>query len=223
MIRLTDRLPELTEPDAVGFKLHALFECYADTALFWTQESRDTCFGLLDGHLILSAKQPVDQELRHFVSFLSPKSIFTHPETLASLGLTATETVFVLAAKGTPGEVLSADTVSSREVYELLSVEGLSLPDYPSFAVDYCRKINHGLASVFAQKGRGAAVTLLHGNYALLNGLASHQKGFGSLAVQHILHENATKTVLVCCRAPLCKFYKKNGFSPVGQAVYQVK
>ena len=107
MIRLTDRLPELTEPDAVGFKLHALFDCYADTALFWTQESRDTCFGLLDGHLILSAKQPVDQELRHFVSFLSPKSIFTHPETLASLGLTATETVFVLAAKGTPGEVLS--------------------------------------------------------------------------------------------------------------------
>lgn len=223
MIRQIKILPPLKTPDAVRFKLHATFDSYCDTALFWKQTDSGALLGMLDGHLLLDGGCTADAELRDFVDCLQPDSIFTTPEILMVLGRCPRETVWVLTADGKDGEPEPTDPLSSGEIYGLLSVDGLSLPDYPAFAVDYCRRLNHGWATVFAKREKGAAVTLVHGDFALLNGLASHQKGFGSLALQNVLIQQKGRTVLVCCRTELCGFYEKNGFVRTGQAAYWVK
>lgn len=223
MIALTENLPALQSPDPVLFKLHALRDCYADIALFWAQEESGALLGFLDGHLLLFCPSAVDEELKNFVAFLSPQSIFSTEKTLLELGLSERETVFVMAAESRSGETEPSDEVSSREVYDLLSDKGFDLPDYPSFAVDLCRRINHGTATVFLKRKKGVAVTFVHGDFAFLNGIASHEKGFGSRAVQSVLCQQFPRTVFCCCRAEITKFYEKNGFSLVGQAAYWVK
>lgn len=223
MIALTEKLPALKSPDPVLFKLHALQDCYADIALFWAQEESGAVLGLLDGNLLLFCPTAVDEELKNFVAFLSPQSIFSTEEVLRGLGLSCSQTVCVMAADGQAGAAESSDELSSDEIYQLLSVSGLDLPEYPAFAVDLCRRVNHGKAVVFAKRERGAAVTLLHGDFAFLNGIASHEKGFGSRALGAVLRQQYPKTVFCCCREEIKNFYEKNGFSLVGQAAYWVK
>ena len=115
------------------------------------------------------------------------------------------------------------DCLSSREIYDLLNVEGLSLPEYPYFAVDYCHRLNHGFADYFALKNKCCAVTFNCGDEAIMNGIASHQKGMGSIALKGVLQKNYGRDFLVCCRDSVLEFYKKNGFVHQYYGGYWVK
>ena len=117
----------------------------------------------------------------------------------------------------------AGDELKSREIYDILNIKEFSLPEYPYFAVDFCRRINHGRADYFAVKDKCAAVSFHTGNYALLNGIVSREKGLGTVALNAILQKNYGRELLCCCEEDLIGFYEKNGFKKLYKAGYRCK
>lgn len=224
MIKLVDNLPALKSLTAEYIKIRCLFDCYKDDkdVLFWTQEEK-AVFSLSDGNMtILNMGADLD-EVKEFVSLMGPNSVFSDYNTLSKLGLDPKEKVCVMHKKALFNGCLKGDEFSSKDMYDILSVEGLNLPEYPFFAVDFCRRKNHGGLEYFGIKNKCGAVCFKSGNLSLLNGIASHQKGYGSIALKSALQQNYGKDFLVCCRDSVMDFYRKNGFEKLYNAGYWVK
>ena len=78
MISLIKILPEINDAcSAELIKIKCLFEAYSDIALFWSQDGTDTLISMLDGNMVIYAKNPDLEELKSFIDVISPKSIFT--------------------------------------------------------------------------------------------------------------------------------------------------
>lgn len=223
MIRLTDRIPPVGRTSAEWVKLCCTYECYPQDALFWEQDG-GTLISLLDGSAVVCANGADYDELRAFLDMLNPCSVFSDLDSLRRLGRTPDEPSMVMARTApAAGESPAGDELSSGELYRLLDVQGLSLPKYEAFAVDICRRLNHGLAHYFGLRGKCAAISLHTGNYAIMNGIASHKQGCGTLALNAILARNAGRVLLACCRPAVRGFYEKNGFELQYEAGYWVK
>lgn len=225
MIRLTDSLPEASEPNAEYVRIKCLFDCYKDDkdTLFWEQDGGRAYISLADGDMTMFCRDGDISEIREFISVISPRSIFGSFDVLKALGFSDIHSVEVMSrVADISGEALS-DSLTSKEIYDILNVKEFSLPEYPYFAVDFCRRINHGLADCFAVKDKCAAVSLHTGNYALLNGIVSREKGFGTLALKAILQKNHGRELLVCCEEKLIGFYEKNGFQKRYKAGYSCR
>ena len=163
------------------------------------------------------------EELTEFVDVINPACVFSDYDTLSKIGRKPKERINIIYRKADIKGETKGDSLSSREIYDLLDVEGLSLPEYPYFAVDYCYRLNHGFADYFALKGKCCAVTFNCGDMAIMNGIASHQKGMGSVALKGVLQKNYGRDFLVCCRDSVSEFYKKNGFCHKYYGGYWVK
>ena len=154
---------------------------------------------------------------------LSPACVFSDYETLCGIGRKPRERINVMSRFcDIEGETVG-DSLSSKEIYNLLDTDGLSLPEYPYFAVDYCRRLNMGRADYFAIKETCAVITFNSGKNAIINGIASHKKGYGSVALTAIMQKNHGKELFVCCRESVKGFYEKNGFKPLYYGGYWVK
>lgn len=225
MIKLIKELPEINTLSAELTKLHCLFDSYKDdkTVLFWEQEGTDTIISLADGNMIISGEKWDAEELKEFISVISPSNIFTSEEIFEKIGLEPQKKVHIMHRKADITECEQRDDLTSEEIYGLLNVPVLELPSYPDFAVDYCRRKNKGYADYFALKGKCAGIALNTGNYAILNGIASHEKGYGSIALTALLKYNLGRDFLVCCRSAVKGFYEKNGFKEIYKAGYWVK
>ena len=223
MISLCNTLPVITLPSAELVKLHCNLDCYPDIGLFWVQDDEKCYIGMLDGNMIIYNINADTDELCEFISVLSPCCIFSDIDTLRAVGREPEEPICVMGRSADIKTELVSDRLSSREIYNLLDVDGLSLPDYEYFAVDFCRRINHGFADYYAEKGRCATISLNTGDYAIINGIASHQKGLGSRALSAILSKNFGRTFLACCRESVRGFYEKNGFKLLYYSGYWVK
>ncbi len=219
MIKLIDALPEISECKIELIRIKCTFLSYSDTALFWMQDDCRAMICMLDGDMTVYNRNADLEELREFISVLNPTSVFSDSVTLIALFGVDFEAVQVLGAQCI-GKPAPCDTVNSREMYDLLNVSGLELPPYPFFAVDYCHRINHGLADFFAIKGKCAAITFSADKHCILNGIASHKKGMGSVALAAIMYKNRGKYMLCSCRDDVKGFYIKNGFAPLYQAGY---
>lgn len=214
MITLTDALPEVYAPNAEYIRIKCLYDCYKDDkdVLFWQQDGGRAYISLASGDMTVFCENGDFEELKEFISVISPRSIFASLDILKALGLKDIHSVFVMSRKADISGNTAGDSLQSREIYDILNVKEFSLPEYPYFAVDFCRRLNRGLASYFAIKDKCAAVSLHTGNYALLNGIVSREKGFGRLALNAILQKNHGKELLICCEEELIGFYEKNGF-----------
>ena len=149
--------------------------------------------------------------------FLRPDSVFSNSENMKTV-FGRFEEVNVLILKKPPricGNTFS-DSLSSREAYDILNVEGFSLPPYEYFATDYCRRLNRGLIKVFAKKGMCAAITLEGDKYRLLAGIVSHKKGLGGALLTRAV--TGDKPVLCVAKDTLLPFYTKYGFEPLYRA-----
>lgn len=225
MIKLTDKLPQIDVISAEFLKIKCLYECYpkSNDVLFWVQDDDKAVISFTDGNMIIYNNNADIEELLEFVSVINPVCIFSDIETLTSINKTPPEVINVMYRKADIEEEYKGDTLSSKELYELLDVDGLSLPEYPYFAVDYCRRLNMGIANYFAVKGKGACITFNAGNQAIINGLASREKGFGTTALRAVLNKNYGRDFLVCCRDKVKGFYQKNGFEKIYSAGYWVR
>ena len=225
MIALTDFLPEASELNAEYVRIKCLFDCYKDDkdVLFWEQNGGKAFISLASGDMTVFCENGDLTEIKEFISVISPRSIFGSLEALKKLGFSDIHSVFVMSRKADIlGETIG-DSLKSREIYDILNVKEFSLPDYPYFAVDFCRRLNRGTADFFAVKYKCAAVSFHTGNYALLNGIVSREKGLGTVALRAILQKNYGRELIVCCEENLIGFYEKNGFKKLYKAGYRCK
>lgn len=221
MISLIKNLPEINDNSSAELiKIKCLFEAYSDIALFWSQNDTDTLISMLDNNMVIYSKSADLEELKSFIDVIGPKSVFTDFKTAKALKLKVFETAIVLkrdcdiAPQDPPGNL------KSDEVYDILNVDGLSLPPFDTFAVDFCHRKNIGKLKVFAKGKTFAAISIHSGNVCLINGISSKQKGQGSVALGGILSQNFGKTALVCAKENIKNFYIKNGFEEIYTAAY---
>lgn len=225
MIRLTSKIPDFNVLSPSWVKIKCLYESYKndDKVMFWVGDDDSCVIALTDGNMMIYNISADLEELAAFVDVINPACVFSDYETLVGIGRKPRERINSLYRKADiEGETLS-DSLNSREVYDLLDVDGLSLPEYPYFAVDYCHRLNNGFAQCFALKNTCCAVSFNCGDKAIMNGIASHKKGMGSVALKGILQKNYGKDFLVCCRDSVLGFYEKNGFDHLGFCGYWVK
>ena len=226
MIRLVNALPEASKPTAEYIRIKCLFDCCKEDpdVYFWQQTGEETYTSLSDGNMTLSYGGGNTAELAEFIKMLNPQTVFTDSVTLKKLGIQPDETVNVMArcADTLPLSDIG-DRLSSKDIYEIFSAAGLDVPDYPHFAVDFCRRLNRGGASLWGIKNKCAAVSFNTGNYALLCGLASLEKGNGGQALKAIICKNSGRQMLLCCKPPLVGFYEKYGFKRLYTAGYKVR
>lgn len=223
MIRLTDYIPEVKAVSAEWVKIRCTFECYPDNALFWVQDEDKALISMTDGNMVIYNNGADSEELSEFVNVISPCCVFSDLETLRAIDRIPDEPSLVMVRKADVEEALQSDAFSSRQLYDMLDVEGLSLPEYQYFAVDICRRLNHNLAQYFAKSEHCAAISLHTGDYCIMNGIASRKKGGGTLAMNGILGLNKGRTFIACCRPSVKGFYEKNGFYLAYEAGYWVK
>lgn len=225
MITLTDNLPEASEPKAEYVRLKCLFDCYKDDkdTLFWSQNGGEAYLSLASGDMTVFCENGDINEIKEFISVISPQSIFGSLKVLERIGLKDIHSVEVMSRKADILGETAGDNLKSREMYDILNVKEFSLPEYPYFAVDFCRRLNRGLADYFAIKDKCAAISFHTGNYALLNGIVSREKGLGTAALRAILQKNYGRELIVCCEENLIGFYEKNGFKKLYKAGYRCK
>ena len=225
MITLINTLPEASFPSAEYIRLKCLFDCYKDDkdVLFWEQDGGKAYFSLAGGDMTVFCENGDLEEIKEFISVISPGSIFGSLKVLERIGLKGVHSVYVMSRKADILGETVGDSLKSREIYDILNVKEFSLPEYPYFAVDLCRRLNRGLGDYFAIRDKCAAVSFHTGDYALLNGIVSREKGLGTVALRAILQKNYGRELLLCCEENLIGFYEKNGFKKLYKAGYWCK
>ena len=225
MISLCNALPDFMCDSAELIKIRCLYDIYKDDdkVLFWCQDGDKAIISMTDGNMIIFNNGAYLEELKEFADVMSPACVFSDYETLCAIGRKPSERINIMSRMADVEDNTKSDTVSSKEIYDLLDVDGLSLPEYPYFAVDYCRRINHDGADYFALKDKCAVITFKTDNYAIINGIAAKEKGYGTVALKAILTKNYGKKLFVCCRDKVKGFYEKNGFGLLYFAGYWVK
>ncbi len=225
MISLAESLPVIDTDSAELIKIKCLYDAYKndDKVLFWVQNEDDAIISMTDGNMIIFNSNADAEELKEFVCVMNPACIYSDYETLCAIDRIPEERINIMCRNADIEGKTESDTLSSKEIYELLDVDGLSLPEYPFFAVDYCRRLNMGSAKYFALKNKCAIITFNSGDKAIINGLASKEKGFGGVALTAALQQNFGKTLFVCCRDKVKGFYEKNGFKPMYFGGYWVR
>lgn len=222
MIRLVNSLPDMSFESAELIKIKCIYQSYKDIALFWVQDNNRCIIAMLDGNMVILNLNADIDELKEFVEFIAPYSVFTDVVTLTALACTSFEEAVVMRSKAIEMSEFVSDKLSSREIYELLMVKEFQLPEYEYFAVDFCHRLNGGYAEYFALNDRCVAISINTDEYFLINGIASHQKGFGTIALKGICARNYPKTAVACCREELRGFYEKNGFEMLYRVGYWV-
>lgn len=225
MITLIDKIPQMNNLSAEAVKIQCLFDCYKDdnSVMFWSEDGDKAVISMTDGNMIIYNNNADTEELCEFVAAVNPVCIFSDYETLRKIDRLPSENINIMYRKADITGETAGDNLSSKELYELLDVNGLSLPEYPYFAVDYCRRLNRGFANYFALKDKCAVITFNTENTAIINGIASRKKGYGSIALKAILQKNYGRDFLVCCRDKVMEFYTRNGFEKLYNAGYWVK
>lgn len=220
MIKLIYSLPEITSANVEYLKIKCLFDSYGEdnSVCFWVQTQSDTYISLSDGNMIIKSDGCDVSELCEFVNVMRPKTVFSDLETLKISGIKIAEEINVMVRKADIKSPIQSDSFSSKEIYGLLNIPDFPLPDYPHFAVDFCRRLNRNFAQYFGIKEKSVAVSFNSGNFALINGIVSRQKGFGELTLKGIMSKNYGREILVCCKNELTGFYEKFGFRKIYKA-----
>lgn len=219
MISLVNEIPKLSQPLAEVVKINCAYNSYGDVALFWTQDQTRAVISMLDGNMVIYNNDADIDELREFIGVISPSSVFSDAKTLTALFEDNFHEVCVVKSDKKFDCADISDVVNSSEMYQLLNTDGLDLPPYEHFAVDFCHRLNHGELKYFAKKDLCAAIGVFDGQTVLVNGIASHKKGMGTVALGGLLSQYKT-TAIAVCEKEVMPFYLKNNFEHVYNAGY---
>ena len=219
MIRLVKK-PVVDTNSVEGIRISELYRVYGDIALFWHQDAGKAVISMLDGDMIISGEPTDKEELSAFIGAVSPKSVFANSKTLSMLGLYENSLkVSVLLSNKKYRSTEKSDTLSSKDVYDLLSCGGFQLPEYEFFATDYCLRLNKNRLRYFAIRDTAVAMCIGKRN-VLINGMLSKESGCGSRCLNGLLSEADALNVYVCATEKAAGFYVKNGFCKIYDAGY---
>lgn len=219
MISLVSQIPKINLPLAEAVKINCTYQSYKDIALFWVQDQNKAVISMLDGNMVLYNNSDNIDELREFINVISPLSVFSDANTMQKLFGENFHRVCVVKSEYIFKNDEQSDILNSDEIYKLLDIDGLNLPPYEHFAVDFCYRLNHGQLKYFALKDKCAAIGISDGQVVLVNGIASHQKGMGSTALKGLLSQYSIAALAVC-EKEIMPFYLKNNFSHSYNAGY---
>ncbi len=219
MISLVKEIPKLNFPLAEVVKINCTYNAYGDIALFWVQDTNKAVISMMEGNMVIYNSHANIEELREFIGVISPVSIFSDSNTLTQLFGQSYHEVCVMKSENNFKSDIVSDVLNSEKIYKLLNVKGLELPQYEYFAVDFCHRLNHGALKYFAIKDKCAAIGICDGQAVLINGIASHQKGMGTVALRGLLSQYGVTAVAVCEKS-IMPFYLKNNFNHVYDAGY---
>lgn len=211
MISLVNEIPNISLPRAEVIKINCNYNSYKDIALFWLQDNK-TVISMLDGNMVIFYGDTDIAELREFINVISPLSVFSDEQTLTALFENNFHRVCVMKSEFSFVSNLPSEKVNSDCIYKLLDVDGLELPAYEYFAVDFCHRLNHGQLKYYARKDLCAAIGISDGQAVLVNGIASHKRGMGTVALNGLLSMYNLPAIAVCEDAVM-PFYLKNNFS----------
>ncbi len=222
MINLIKK-PDVKDNSIENIKILENYNNYSDIALFWKEKESNLYFSLLDGNMVISGN-PLDvEETKSFLSLISPKCIFADFDFFKITGLTEnTEKVNVLYKKAKEYKEDKSDIFNSKQVYDIFKSAKLDVPQYEFFATDYCKRLNGGNLKYYGIRDKAVAVTIGKGN-VILNGIASCQKGLGSIVLRGIESLNADKSIFLSAKDDVLPFYIKNGYKVIGFAGYRRK
>ena len=218
MISKIDILPKADNPSAEMIKMQNLFAAYPGEAQLFRQSNSGTLILLLNKDAIVCGEN-ADDEVKNFLAFLRPDTVFSSSDNLKKL-FDDFEAVNVLILEKPANTKIGSfeNNLSSREIYDILCVDEFDLPPYEYFATDYCYRLNHGLIRVFSKRDVCAAITLESENYRLLSGIVTKKKGLGGALL--LAAVSGEKPVITVCRDKLVPFYIKYGFKPLYKAGY---
>lgn len=211
MICITQKIDKIKDISPQAVKINCIYELYNDVALFWEQDNNKAVICMLDGNMVVYNNDADIDELREFINVISPTSVFSDAETMEKLFDNNFHRVCVMKSTQNFSSDVISDELNSKEIYSLLDVNGIELPPYEYFAVDFCHRLNSGRLKYFALNKTCVAVTITDGQAVLLNGIASHKKGMGSVALRGVLSQESLPCMAVCEQA-VKPFYLKNNF-----------
>lgn len=220
MIRLTDTLPgEIC--DVQSLKIACTRAAYPDISQLWLQDG-GAVICCLEGDVVISGNiEDTDiKELREFLSFLSPRSVFLDLAAAQKLFDRQIEAVEVYCRSGGISGADCGEQADSRRLYDALSVPGLHLPVYEYFALDFCHRLNRGQAQYYYKKDLCAAIAFVYNGQCLINGIASRVRGYGRQALEGVVAKCGAERVYAVCRKENRGFYEKCGFTYQYRAAY---
>ncbi|MCR5150639.1 MAG: GNAT family N-acetyltransferase [Clostridiales bacterium] len=193
---------------------------------------------LLDGHVNIffpeKADDEITDELKSFLSFISPSSISTDKLTAKRLNLKISDESYIVKYENPVFEEnneYSID-VNYKDVYTLLVNSGFELGGYNDFLSDFALRINKRTANIsllFNEKNElisTASQTFIGLKSAVIGCVATDYryrgKGLASKLVES-LAQNSEKPVYIFCREDsLAAFYGKIGFKITGRWCTQI-
>lgn len=211
MISLINTLQKRKIETAEFFKIKSTFSAYKDIALIYSQEDK-TFISVLDSNAVIDYGGTDTEEIKKFLNITGIKTVFSSRAFFEKAGLPF-EPLSVFKTEEKFVKKDQSDTLSSKEVYSLLSSADFELPEYPAFAVDFCHRLNHGLLSYFAKKDRAVCILFKQDKTVLINGIVSKEKGLGSPTLKNALANEEYNTAFAVIKPQLAPFYLKNGFS----------
>lgn len=231
MITLTKELPEIDIKNVVYVKLmchYAAYKDYDKIALFWyqTDDNRKVTaiISLIDNNMTLCRNGGDLDEIKSFISAISPANIFTDLSSAEALGLNiVTKCASLYKAPPFNTENAAENTrVGLHHTYDILS-KFLSMGDREAFIADISRRIRHNCAEYVTTK-YSAGVILYCRDYATLAGIAVNtdcrRGGLGSATLSRLLDTIRNRTVFISAEYKNVPFYEKNGFTVESHAAY---
>lgn len=218
-------------PDKVSFaQILCLKSAFDGSVLeqdMWIQLNEDKITSVIaknGGRLYICSDKPDVNELREFISVISPEEIFTEEGTSRLLRLDVIKSFSVMLLKRDAAAEKCRRDVPLKTIFEGLSLGSdvdVSLPPFEDFAVDFSHRLRHG-AAVCVVRDFGAAIAFTYPSGAVINGISvakdMRHKGQGSLLLKELLKQ-ISGSVFACCSDKNKEFYIKNGFMEIDTAV----
>lgn len=231
MITLVKDLPDINVRNVVYVKLmchYAAYKDYDKIALFWCQTDEmgtvTAIISLIDNNMTLCRSGGDLDELKSFITALSPANIFTDLNSANALCLNiVTKCASLYKKPPFNTENAAENTYEGLDfTYSILS-EFLSVGEKDAFIGDVSHRIRHNTAGYVTTK-HSAGVILYCENYATLAGIAVksdvRRGGLGSATLSRLLEIIRDRTVFICAEYKNVPFYENNGFTVESYAAY---
>lgn len=227
-----------------GCKIEGLWRAYGldlPFARFWIQESMDgkvtAALSFLDGAVVLDWRPVADtEELTMFLSALACNALLCAEQASQALygkadrkgAILVRQKSADLSQEGTSGNGSFSETVSIRDVFQLLCDCGeLKAEQFEPFYLDVSHRVRHNaaIAGGMNRENRLVACALVASitkNMAVLSAVAVHpdvrRQKIGDRLLRHILSILSPRQVFVLCGTEQAKrFYHSLSFSEYGQ------
>lgn len=230
MIKKVDLLPDINIGTMSLARIYAQEKAFSGSVLqndFWVQETDGKITSIISsdgGSMNIYCRNANFEELNVFLQALLPAIIFTEFENAEKLNLVPRRVRNVLVKKTEKTSDLTI-AFSLRELYERLnsgSDVDIHLPTFEVFAPDVSHRLRHN-AAVAVINDFGGALCFKYKGGAVMSGIAlspEHRgKGLGKKLLNELL-SSVDGEFYVSANDENTKFYIRNGFTKVGQAIF---